>query len=103
MNSHLIPAMLGSLFLGVILGGWGVIRLQRWMGQFREGRGKCTLCANQGYIFTCERCRRRVAMCHAYHILKPSDPDPAKMRPRPAWDVCTACATEEERAFLEKP
>ncbi len=90
----------GALLLGIILGVTMYRGLLRWSAQFMANREPCSVCKTVGYQFTCERCKKGIAMCHSYHILLPDSPDPVKMRPRPARDLCTECVTEEERKVL---
>ena len=102
MNFDQVTWMVGgSLLVGVTLGFWVYGALVRWGSQFRPNQEPCSVCQTVGFQFICERCKKGVAMCHSYHVLLPDSPDPAKIRPRPARDICTVCVTEEERRLFD--
>lgn len=93
----------GALLLGIVLGVVMFRGLLRWGSKFMANRTPCSTCQEVGFQFTCERCKKSVGMCHAYHILLTDSVDPAKIRARPARDLCTLCVTEDERRLLEGP
>ena len=103
MNSDQVTWMVGgTLLVGIILGFWSYRALVNWGSQFRPNQEPCSVCQTVGFQFICERCKKGVAMCHSYHILLPDKPDPARIRPRAFKELCTACATEEEKKVLDR-
>ncbi len=101
MDSALFPA--GVLLLGIFVGILFYRELLNWSHRGGELRFlPCAICSTQGLVHACVRCRKDVAMCHAYYLRLRGDPDPRAITGMPkCWHICTECATPEEKAFLE--
>lgn len=105
MNASSIPALLGTLLLGVLLGLLAYREILNWVRRttrYEIRQGSCTICSATGFVSPCSRCKKAVAMCHSYFLRLTGDPDPTRITGRPtSWVLCTECSSGEEKRFLE--
>ena len=88
------------IFIGFILGIAFIHWAQKALKN-RGGHGKCAICEKEGYLFKCQQCNRKVAMCHDYHFLLPDTPDPKFLRARKSKDICSECLIPAARHVVD--
>lgn len=99
-QTELLAAAL-YIVVGIILGVFLLARVQRVTSRAWEGRGKCAICQQEGYLVQCVRCKRRMAMCHYYGFLLLDDPDPKFIGKRKSKQICSECLIPAARHVID--
>lgn len=98
----MVMAVVGFFVLGVMAGFIVYRELEKFVSHFREGVGICELCKTKGWLVSCRRCSRRVAMCCYFAILGRDEPEGRPLRKRKSVHVCERCLTPDEKEILER-
>jgi hypothetical protein len=94
--------VLGFFLMGTVFGALGFRELLRLVQRGLCAPGPCGQCGVEAHLVSCDRCERKVGMCHSYVVMGTDEPSIVTLHPRRKSHLCVSCLVPYEKDILEE-